>query len=155
MDDAKAKAAEGFEAMKNAGFTHARKPNAKAPFVLDAFNEVWADHVNEMSRYHGAVPSLEDLRRVMNIGTYTDSAGDSISIKQLMENAFGKEAVDYFDALYREANSGAVRDKLQSKSHKPSLRYPPRKCAMLICCMTKLLKSLSGTERSMESLLQP
>ena len=118
VDDAKAKAAEGFEAMKNAGFTHALKPDEKAPFVLDAFNEVWADHVNEMSRYHGAVPALEDLRRVMNTSTYTDSAGDSISIKQLMENAFGKEAVDYFDALYREANSGAVRDKLQAKAYK-------------------------------------
>jgi hypothetical protein len=41
-----------------------------------------------------------------------------MSIKQLMENAFGKEAVDYFDALYREANSGAVRDKLQAKANK-------------------------------------
>ena len=116
--EAQAKAAAGFSSMTNAGFTHEQNPNAKAPFVLEGFNEVWADHVNEMSRYHGTVPALEDMRRVMNRSSYSEAGTESMSIKQLMENAFGKEAVDYFDALYREANSGAVRDKLQADSHK-------------------------------------
>lgn len=116
--EAQAKAAAGFSSMTNAGFTHEQNPNAKAPFVLEGFNEVWADHVNEMSRYHGAVPALEDMRRVMNRSAYADSAGDSVAIKQLMENAFGKEAVQYFDNLYREANSGAITDNLQAKSHR-------------------------------------
>ena len=117
-NESQAKAAAGFQSMSNAGFTHAQNPNAKAPFVLEGFNEVWADHVNEMSRYHGTVPALEDLRRVMNRSTYSDSVAESQSIKQLMENHYGKEAVDYFDNLYREANSGAITDKLQKKSHK-------------------------------------
>ena len=116
--EAQAKAAAGFASMTNAGFTHEQNPNAKAPFVLEGFNEVWADHVNEMSRYHGTVPALEDMRRVMNRSSYSEAGTESMSIKQLMENAFGKEAVDYFDALYREANSGAVRDKLQAKANK-------------------------------------
>ena len=116
--ESQAKAAAGFGSMSNAGFTHAQNPNAKAPFVLEGFNEVWADHVNEMSRYHGTVPALEDLRRVMNRSTYSDSVSESQSIKQLMENHYGKEAVEYFDNLYREANSGAITDKLQKKSKK-------------------------------------
>ena len=116
--ESQAKAAAGFGSMSNAGFTHAQNPNAKAPFVLEGFNEVWSDHVNEMSRYHGTVPALEDLRRVMNRSTYSDSVAESQSIKQLMENSYGKEAVDYFDNLYREANSGAITDKLQKKSKK-------------------------------------
>ena len=112
-NESQAKAAAGFSTMSNAGFTHAQNPNAKAPFVLEGFNEVWADHVNEMSRYHGTVPALEDMRRVMNRSSYSESVAESVSIKQLMENAFGKEAVQYFDNLYREANSGAITDKLQ------------------------------------------
>ena len=112
-NESQAKAAAGFQSMSNAGFTHAQNPNAKAPFVLEGFNEIWADHVNEMSRYHGTVPALEDLRRVMNRSTYSDSVAESSSVKAIMENAFGKEAVDYFDNLYREANSGAIQDKLQ------------------------------------------
>lgn len=117
-NESQAKAAAGFQSMSNAGFTHAQNPNAKAPFVLEGFNEVWADHVNEMSRYHGTVPALEDLRRVMNRSTYSDSVAESQSIKQLMENHYGEEAVKYFDNLYREANSGAITDKLQNKSKK-------------------------------------
>jgi hypothetical protein len=66
-----------------------------------------------MSRYHGTVPALEDLRRVMNRSTYSDSVAESQSIKQQMENSFGKEAVEYFDNLYREANSGAITEKLE------------------------------------------
>ena len=111
--ESQAKAAAGFGTMSNAGFTHAQNPNAKAPFVMEGFNEVWADHVNEMSRYHGAVPALEDIRRVMNRNSYSDAYTDSMSVKTVMENAFGKDAVDYFDNLYREANSGAITDKLQ------------------------------------------
>ena len=116
--ESQAKAAAGFGSMSNAGFTHAQNPNAKAPFVLEGFNEIWVDHVNEMSRYHGTVPALEDLRRVMNRSTYSDSVAESQSIKQIMENSYGKEAVDYFDNLYREANSGAITDKLQKTSKK-------------------------------------
>lgn len=116
--ESQAKAAAGFGSMSNAGFTHAQNPNAKAPFVLEGFNEVWADHVNEMSRYHGSVPALEDIRRVMNRSSYSDAYMESMSVKAVMENAFGKDAVAYFDNLYREANSGAIQDKLQRKSKK-------------------------------------
>ena len=117
-NESQAKAAAGFQSMSNAGFTHAQNPNAKAPFVLEGFNEIWSDHVNEMSRYHGTVPALEDIRRVMNRSTYSDSVAESQSIKQLMENHYGKEAVDYFDNIYREANSGAITDKLQRDAKK-------------------------------------
>ena len=115
-NESQAKAAAGFSSMSNAGFTHAQNPKAKAPFVLEGFNDIWADHVNEMSRYHGTVPALEDMRRVMNRSSYSESTAESMAIKQLMENSFGKEAVDYFDNLYREANSGAITDKLQKDS---------------------------------------
>ena len=115
-NESQAKAAEGFQSMSNAGFTHAQNPNAKAPFVLEGFNEIWADHVNEMSRYHGTVPALEDMRKVMNRSFYSESGAESMAIKQMMENSYGKEAVKYFDNLYREANSGAITDKLEKDS---------------------------------------
>lgn len=117
-NESQAQAAEGFQSMSNAGFTHAQNRNAKAPFVLEGFNEIWVDHVNEMSRYHGTVPALEDLRRVMNRSSYSDSTAESTSVKVIMKNHFGEEAVDYFNSLYREANSGAITDKLQRKQKK-------------------------------------
>ena len=112
-NESQAKAAAGFSTMTNAGFTHAQNPNAKAPFLLESFNEVWADHVNEMSRYHGTVPALEDFRRVMNRTSYMTSTENSTSMYAALENSFGKEAAAYFQDLYREANSGAIADKMQ------------------------------------------
>ena len=116
--DSKAKEAAGFQSMSNAGFTHARNKESIAPIVLEDFMSVWADHVNEMSRYHGAVPALEDIRRVMNYSVYNDSANDSMAVEAAMTNAFGKQAVRYFDNLYREANSGAITDRLDAPQKK-------------------------------------
>ena len=113
-NESQAKAAQGFQSMSNAGFTHAQNPSAKAPFMLDSFNNVWADHVNEMSRYHGTVPALEDLRRVMNRSSYSENTSESTSVQVVMKNHFGEEAWKYFDNLYKEANSGAITDRMQS-----------------------------------------
>ena len=116
--ESQAKAEAGFSSMTNAGFTQAQNKKAKAPFVMESFMDVWVDHVNEMSRYHGTVPALEDIRKVMNYSYYSDSYQDSMSVKAIMENKFGKQAVDYFNNLYQEANSGAITDKMQKSSHK-------------------------------------
>ena len=116
--ESQAKAAAGFQSMSNAGFTQARNKDSTAPIVLEDFMTVWADHVNEMSRYHGAVPALEDIRRVMNYSVYNDSANESMSVEAAMTNAFGKQAVRYFDNLYREANSGAITDRLDAPQKK-------------------------------------
>ena len=113
-NESQAKAAAGFGTMSNAGFTHAQNPKAKAPFLLESFNDVWADHVNEMSRYHGTVPALEDFRRVMNRASYMDGSTESQSMYAALENHFGKDAADYFRNLYQEANSGAITDKMQT-----------------------------------------
>ena len=116
--ESQVKAAAGFQTMSNAGFTQARNKESTAPIVLEDFMSVWADHVNEMSRYHGAVPALEDIRRVMNYSVYSDADSESVSVEAAMTNAFGKQAVQYFDNLYREANSGAIADKLDAAPKK-------------------------------------
>lgn len=116
--ESQAKAAAGFSSMTNAGFTQAQNKKAKAPFIMESFMDVWADHVNEMSRYHGTVPALEDIRKVMNYSSYSDAYADSVSVQAILENKYGKEAVQYFNDLYQEANSGAITDKLQKPAQK-------------------------------------
>jgi hypothetical protein len=116
--ESQAKAAAGFSSMTNAGFTQAQNKKAKAPFIMESFMEVWADHVNEMSRYHGTVPALEDIRKVMNYSSYSNAYAESVSVQAILENKYGKEAVQYFNDLYQEANSGAITDKLQKPAQK-------------------------------------
>ena len=112
--EATARKEAGFESLSNTGFTKTKNIDATAPIVMESFMDIWMDHVNEMSRYHGAVPALEDIRRVMNYSDYSDADADSVSVQAMMENRYGKQAVSYFSDLYREVNSGAVIDKLQS-----------------------------------------
>lgn len=118
VEEAKMKDEAGFASLAHTGFTKVKNKDATATIYLDSFMDIWVDHVNEMSRYHGAVPALEDIRRVMNYSDYSDGQQDSKSVRAMMENKFGKKAVRYFEDLYREVNSGAVFDRLQSWSKK-------------------------------------
>ena len=142
-NESQAKAAAGFSTMTNAGFTKAQNMRATAPFVLESFMDVWSDHVNEMSRYHGTVPALEDIRRVMNYSVYFFNEANSTSAKAALENAYGKEAVEYFDALYREANSGAITDKLQKTSHKLLSKFRKNSVAYSLSVLVQQPASLS------------
>ena len=109
-----AKKEAGFASQKNAGFTYVKNENAVAPIMLESFLDTWSYHVNEMSRYHASVLPLENIRKVMNYGA-TDT---DLSITAQMKNSYGDAAFDYFNNLYREANSGAITDKLQEKPKK-------------------------------------
>lgn len=99
---------QGHTSLVNSGFTHAVKPHAKNPIVLDGFMDVWAGHVNEMAMYNGMVLPMEDFRKVYNY--HTPFGDGSTSVNGVIENAYGAEATSYFDQLYQELNSGAVSD---------------------------------------------
>jgi hypothetical protein len=111
--EAQAKEAAGFGSMSNAGFTHVQNKNSVSPVMMESFMNVWTDHVNEMSRYYGTVPSLENIRKVMNYQYSYDGSANSVATKVLLRNTYGKKAVEYLDDLYKEANTGAIRDKMQ------------------------------------------
>lgn len=98
----------GLPSLKNSGFTHSLKPHAKDPIVLDDFNTVWAEHVNDMTMYNGMVLPLEDFRKVFYFRTPHD--GGTQSVKGAIINAYGRAARAYFNQLYQELNSGAISD---------------------------------------------
>ena len=103
---------QGHTSLVNSGFTHAVKPHAKNPIVLDGFMDVWAGHVNEMAMYNGMVLPMEDFRKVYNY--HTPFGEGSTSVNGVIENAYGAEATGYFDQLYQELNSGAISDPRES-----------------------------------------
>ena len=103
---------QGHTSLVNSGFTHAVKPHAKNPIVLDGFMDVWAGHVNEMAMYNGMVLPMEDFRKVYNY--HTPFGDGSTSVNGVIENAYGAEATNYFDQLYQELNSGALSDPRES-----------------------------------------
>lgn len=95
--------------IKNAGFTNAAIENAKQPLILMDFDEVWASHVDEMSKYHAFVLPLENLDRVYNLYE-VDSDNKYSSVKEIIKNAYGTKALAYIDDLIRDINGGVVQE---------------------------------------------
>lgn len=95
--------------IKNAGFTNAAIENAKQPLILMDFDEVWASHVDEMSKYHAFVLPLENLDRVYNLYE-VDSDNKYSSVKEIIKNAYGTKVLAYIDDLIRDINGGVVQE---------------------------------------------
>ena len=94
--------------LKNAGFTNAAIQNAKQPVVLMDFDDVWAQHIDEMSKYHAFVLPLENLDRVYNL--YSVKDGQYSSIKEVIKDAYGSKALDYIEYLIKDINGGVVQE---------------------------------------------
>lgn len=95
--------------IKNAGFTNSALPKAPHPIVLMDFDSLWAEHVDEMSKYHAFVLPLENIDRVYNL--YNVSADNEYTaIKKDIESAYGKDALRYIDDLLAGINGGVVQE---------------------------------------------
>ena len=105
---------QGQISIANSGFTKAVTPHASNPITLDGFMDVWSEHVNEMSMYHGFVLPMEDFRRVYNYSSPNVEVGNSKSVNAAIENTFGEAATGYIDQLYKDLNGGAVSDNRET-----------------------------------------
>lgn len=111
----------GSKQIKNAGMTKATVKNASNPVALGDFLDVWAGHVNQMALYNAFAVTSTDLNRLLNFNTagliMVDSGTgreDLVAAKSLrlsMENALGKEAVQYLQTLLTDVNGGVRADE--------------------------------------------
>lgn len=104
-----AKEVRAEKQIKNAGFTNAAIEDAKQPLILMDFDEVWASHVDEMSKYHAFVLPLENLDRVYNLYE-VDSDNEYSSVKEIIKNAYGTKVLAYIDDLIRDINGRVVQE---------------------------------------------
>ena len=102
--------------IKNAGFTQKTKPKANNPIILQNFMDVWAGHVHDMSMYHSFTLPLEDFNRIFNFATIRKEGEDPAGVKMTIQNAYGKEAVDYVRQMIIDLNGGARSDTREGMS---------------------------------------
>jgi hypothetical protein len=88
--------------LKNDGMTKETKPHASNPIVLEAFDSVWDQHVEKMSKYHAFVIPIDNLNKVINYGTWAD--GDSKSITTMIRERYSSAAVDYLNTFIKDLN---------------------------------------------------
>ena len=91
--------------LKNDGMTKETKPHASNPIVLEAFDDVWANHVNRMSQYHGLVIPIDNLNKIHNYGTWADS--DSMSVSTMLGARFGEAVNDYLNQFIKDMNGAS------------------------------------------------
>lgn len=93
--------------LKNDGMTKETKPHASNPIVLEAFDSVWDQHVEKMSKYHAFVIPIDNLNKVINYGTWTD--GDSKSITTMIRERYSSAAVEYLNTFIKDLNGAKAQ----------------------------------------------
>lgn len=87
--------------LKNVGMTKPTVTNANDPIVLESFENVWANHVVQMSRYNAYVLGIENLTKVFG---YTGI--DKSSVRAALQGAYGDSPIKYIENFIIDLNGG-------------------------------------------------
>jgi len=91
--------------LKNDGMTKETVPGASNPIVLEAFDEVWAGHVERMAQYHAFVLPIDNMNKVHQYGTWN---GASISISTMLGSRHGSAVNDYIRQFIKDMNGSVM-----------------------------------------------
>jgi hypothetical protein len=100
------------------GFLKDLVPNASNPIALMDVQEVFAQHVNEMSRYHALVLPLQNITKVLNFRAVTPMTNDDggaikfESISADIRSKFGSAGLNSLKQFIRDVNGNVVRNNL-------------------------------------------
>lgn len=92
--------------LKNDGMTKETKPGASNPIVLEAFDEVWAKHVNRMSQYHAFVLPIENLNKILNYGSWIGTT--PMGMKTMLRERYGDAVNEYLSTFIKDLNGATV-----------------------------------------------
>ena len=92
--------------LKNDGMTKETKPNASNPIILEAFDDVWVNHVERMCQYHAFVIPIDNLNKVSQYGTWAGTA--SMSVSTMIRARHGSEAKEYIQQFINDLNGGVT-----------------------------------------------
>ena len=91
--------------LKNDGMTKETIPHASNPIVLEAFDDVWANHVARMSRYHAFVLPIENLNKIHNYGTWVGTS--SMSVSTMLRARHSEAANEYLTQFIQDLNGAS------------------------------------------------
>ena len=92
--------------LKNDGMTKETVPGASNPIVLEAFDDVWASHIDRMSQYHAFVIPIDNLNKMHQYGTWSGTA--SMSVSTMLTARFGSAVNEYISQFIKDLNGNVV-----------------------------------------------
>ena len=94
---------EVVEKIKSFGFTKPLVPQANKAIEIDDIFSVVADHCNGMNLYNAYLVPITDFMKVLNY-THTAENGEVITMKEAIEQAYGKDMLKYILNLMKDIN---------------------------------------------------
>lgn len=88
------------------GFTKATKPHANNALVIRSIFDVAADHISDMATYAAWLEPMENMKRIYNFSFRNEAGERTGTVKALIENAYGKNGLAYWDRLMEDLNNG-------------------------------------------------
>ena len=143
--------AKGEVKIKNKGFTKPTQPGARNAIVLSDFNQLWSEHVAEMSSYHAFTLPLEDFYRVYNYQTTSDTDVDKRGVIPALDNAFGTASTQAIDQLLTDLNGGVRSDPRETAAKTMLSLY---KKAKVMASMSVVVQQPSSILR-VQALIDP
>ena len=92
--------------LKNDGMTKETVPGASNPIVLEAFDDVWANHIERMSQYHGFVIPIDNLNKLHQYGTWVGT--ESMAVSTMLAKRFGSGVNEYITQFIKDLNGNAI-----------------------------------------------
>lgn len=95
--------------IKHASFTHSRLNNAQNAIMLEDFDAVCANHINQMLTYANMAIPIETMNRLLNVKDATED-GSEQSVRALIEQKYGSNAANYLMSYLKDLNGGVSVD---------------------------------------------
>jgi hypothetical protein len=92
--------------LKNDGMTKETVPGASNPIVLEAFDDVWASHIDRMSQYHAFVIPIDNLNKIHQYGTWAGT--ESMAVSTMLTGRFGSAVNEYITQFIKDLNGNVV-----------------------------------------------
>lgn len=92
--------------LKNDGMTKETVPGASNPIVLEAFDDVWASHIDRMSQYHAFVIPIDNLNKIHQYGTWAGT--ESMAVSTMLTGRFGSAVNEYISQFIKDLNGNVV-----------------------------------------------
>lgn len=107
--DAGTVSASNDSRIKHASFTNSRLNNAQNAVLLEDFDTVVSNHINQMLVYSNMVVPIESFNRILNYKFETED-GSEQTVRSLITQKYGKNATEYIQQYLKDLNGGPSQD---------------------------------------------
>lgn len=99
--------------IKHMPFTNRRINGAVKPISVSSFVDVGTRHIQQMLTYHTFAVPLENMNKVLNQAFTDEDTGSRTTIREMIKQKYGQEAISYLEKFIADMNGGIRKDSTE------------------------------------------